>query len=237
MPQPTTPLQPKPIPRQWTSFETMLDEVRLFVPSVADAVALHAVRNSAIDFCRQTCLWLYGFDPIQGIEMQPVYTIDTPDNSVITLVSELWYGGVRITSQSIEQLKKRYVNNFYDITVYSGPPAWYTHEDLCTVRLVPCPNTVPADNPDFITGAVILQPSRISLGMPADIAERWMEGIGYGARARLYGTPDTPAYNPGMATQYERKAMNEIGKAKIQANLGRGRGPLTVNKRPWPHGA
>jgi hypothetical protein len=236
MPQPTTPLQPVPIPRAWTSFETMLDEVRLYVPNVADAIALHVVRNSAIDFCRQTCLWLYDFDPVMGIAMQPVYQIDTPDNSVITLASEIWYGERRIDPQSFEQLKKRYVNDFRDITVYNGPPVWYMHEDLCSIRLVPCPATVPADDPDYLTGAVILQPTRDSLGMPAEIAERWMEGIGYGARARLYDTPDTPYFNPGNARIYERKAMNEIGKAKIQANQGRTRGPLMINKRPWPHG-
>ncbi len=90
---------------------------------------------------------------------------------------------------------------------------------------------------DTITGALVLQPTRDSLGMPSEIAERWMEGIGYGARARLYSTPDQPYYNPGMATQYERKAMNEIAKGKIAANQARTRGPLTVNLRPWPQGA
>lgn len=234
--QPITPLTPKPIPRQWTSFETMLDEVRLYAPNVADPVALHVLRNSAIDFCRQTCLWVFDADPVQGIEMQPVYQIDTPDNSVITVISELWYGSRRLDGQSIEQLKKRYVNDYRDITVYNGPPVWFTHEDLCTVRLVPCPNSVPVDDPDFITSILVLQPTRDSLGMPADIAERWMEGIGYGARARLYDTPDTPYYNPAMAQKYARQAMNEIGKAKIVANQARTRGPLHVNKRPWPAG-
>lgn len=236
--QQTTPLTPKPIPRMWTSFETMLDEVKLYVPNVADKVALHVLRNSAIDFCRQTCLWLYEFEPIMGEVMQPVYSIDTPDNSVIVMVSELWYGDRRIEGQSYEQLKKRYVNDFTDIAVYQGPPQWYQHIDLCSVRLVPCPNTqnVYPQLLDMITGAVFLQPTRSSLGMPAEIAERWMEGIGYGARARLYDTPDTPFFNPQNAQKYARMAMNEIGKAKIMANQGRTRGPLSVNKRPWPHG-
>ncbi len=73
-----TPLTPKPIPRSYTSFETMLDEVRIYAPNVGDRVAMHVVRNSAIDFCRQTGLWLYELDPIVAIPWQPVYTLPTP---------------------------------------------------------------------------------------------------------------------------------------------------------------
>ena len=231
MPQPLTPLQPKPIPRTWTPFETLLDEVKLYVPHVADPVALHVVRNSAIDFCRQTGLWVYDIDPLVGIPYQPIYDIPTPDNSVISICLEMWYGGSRLEGQSIEQLKKRFVNDFRNIINVNGPPSFFYHEDLCTVRLVPCPINNENER-DFLTGIVTLQPSRQSLGLPSDIAERWTEGIGYGARARLYDTPDTPYYNPGSARLYERKAMNEIGKGKIVANQARTRGPLSVTKRP-----
>jgi hypothetical protein len=230
-----TPLAPTPLPRSYTSYEAMLDEVRLYVPSVADKLALHVTRNSAIDFCRQTGLWVDDIEPIPGEPMVPCYEIPTPANSVVAYLSEVWYGSVRLDPQSIEELKKRYVNDFRDITIFNGPPSWYYHEDLCVIRLVTCPNQNQG-NRDSITGIAVLQPSRDSLGMPSEIAERWMEGIGYGARARLYDAPDTPFYNPGMAMKYARMAMNEIGKAKIQANQARGRGPLKVNKRPWPYG-
>ena len=125
MPQPLTPLQPRPIPRSWTPFETLLDEVKLYVPHVADPVALHVVRNSAIDFCRQTGLWIHDVDPIVGIPFQPIYDIPTPDSAVISIVLEAWYAGVRIEGQSIEQLKKRYVNDFRNIVTFNGPPSWF----------------------------------------------------------------------------------------------------------------
>ncbi len=233
--QSTTPLTPRPLPRRYTSFEVMLDEVRLYVPNVGDRLALHVVRNSAIDFCRQTGLWYEDMEPVTGIAMQPFYDIATPANSVVAWLSECWYASVRIDPQSNEQLKKRYVNDWTNIELYNGPPCWYTHSDLCQIRLVPCPRTNEEDR-DQLTGIMVLQPTRDSLGMPGEIAERWMEGIGYGARARLYDTPDQPFYNPNMAQKYARMAMNEIGKAKIQANMARGRGPLKVNKRPWPSG-
>jgi len=235
--QPVTPLTPQPLPRAYTSFESMCDEVRIYAPNVSDRQALHVVRLSAIDFCRQTGLWIDYMTPIVGQAMQPEYDIPTPANSIISYLSECWYGSVRIDPQSIEQLKKRYVNDWTDISIYNGPPVWYTHTDLCRIRLVPCPRDNTATPLDAITGFMCLQPTLDSLGMPSEIAVRWIEGIGFGARARLYQTPDTPFYNPAIGAQYERKAMNEIAKAKIQANMARGRGPLTINKKPWPWGA
>ena len=200
----------------------------------ANAAGVALYLNSAIDFCRQTGLWVYDVDPIAGIPYQPIYQIPTPDNSVISICLEMWYGNNRIEGQSIEQLKKRFVHDFRDIVNVNGPPSCYYHEDLCSIRLVPCPinNATDPNHVDYLTGIVALQPSRLSLGLPSDIAERWTEGIGYGARARLYDTPNTPYYNPGTARLYERKAMNEIGKGKIAANQARTRGPLMVNKRP-----
>lgn len=232
---PITPLSPRPIPKSYTSFESLLDEVRIFAPNVADPVALHVVRNSAIDFCRRSGIWYEEFDPILCENMVPFYDIPTPAGSVIVMLSEVWYAGVRINPQSNEELKRRYVNDWTNIEIYNGNPCWYTHTDLCQVRLVPCPKSNTNDE-FWLTGIMILQPGRKSLGLPSDIAERWAEGIGYGARARLYNTPDQPYYNPGMAQKYERMFANEWAMAKIQANQARGRGPLHVNKRPFPAG-
>lgn len=232
---PITALTPKGLPRSYMSFETLLGEVRPYLPNAADTVMLNATRRSAIDFCRMTGLWLYQFDPIIAVPWVNDYDVPTPDSTAIVFFSEIWYGGRRIDPQSLEQLKKRYVNDFNDTAVYNGPPSWYWHDDLCSIKLVPCPNENP-DNRDTITGWCALMPTSQSLGLPADIGERWFEGIAYGARARMCRMPDTPYFNQSQAMQYDRMAMNEIAKGRIAANQARTRGPLTVNRRPYPGG-
>jgi len=197
-----------------TRYESFLPEVVPYVHDVAEFVAVNAVRNACIEFCRQTQMWLYVHDPISSVVGVGTYDITPPEGATPVQIVAAWYDEARLIPVTSGELRENYNK---DWTTETGTPCFFTHNNPTDVELVPTPDTA-------IAGALRLHlalcPTRDSVEVDDNIYQYWAEVIGYGARSRLYDTPNQPYYDPTQAMNYASKFKAGIDRAVIERNKG-----------------
>jgi hypothetical protein len=73
-----------------------------------------------------------------------------------------------------------------------------------------------------------LKPSRASTTVREEIFERFLEDIAYGARARLYNTPNQPYYDLKTSMEYLKRFNDVIADVRTQVNKGLTRASVQI---------
>lgn len=195
-------------------YETFFPEVVPYVHDVPDMVAVNAIRNACIEFCEKSDYIIYTHDPITILPRVSAYSLDLPCGTTISRVIASWVGNLPITFKSQEDLQRIYPLDWRQM---GGRPQYITQDVPNEVIVAPFSDYEMDDGLKLI---VALKPTRASTTVDGLLYERWAEHIGFGARARLYDTPNQPYYDPAQAVKFRSWFESAIGEAKMERNRG-----------------
>jgi hypothetical protein len=206
------------------SYDNFLVEVLPYVRDVPEVVALQAVKNAAIEFCQETRYIQENLDPMAGISGIKTYDLEPNEGTYkIADIIEFWYGDSFLVPKSIEQLTQIYRSTNWN--TLAGNPYYYFRPSSQEVQIVPYPQ-VTEQNKLHIRAA--LKPSRGSTTIKEEIYERFLEDIAYGARARLYNTPNQPYYDLKTSLEYMKRFNDVIADVRTQVNKGLTRASVQI---------
>lgn len=205
--------------------DDFLPEVLPFVRNCPDIAARAAIRNSIIEFCKEST-WLRADDDSQTIVVGTSdYTMDIPPYYQVASVVSVNIGGQVVQPKAPDELIKLLGG---DWATRSGGAVYYVLREPDIIKLVMKPDTTYNDS---LTYVVAVMPKRDSTKVDRQIFDRWAEVISYGARARLYDTPAQPYSDPNQAVKFRQWFLDGVGEAKIEANKGRTRAEMYVRPR------
>jgi hypothetical protein len=198
------------------SYEAFLPEVMPFVHDVPEIVALQAIRNACIEFCEETHYLQDTLDPIAGIINQGDYDLDANDsNYKVVEIMQAYYGDQLLIPKSQEELNQIYrTSNWQNLT---GNPYYYFRPRATVIRLVTKPVITEANK---LVIRAAYAPTRASSTIDSEIFERFLEQIAFGARARLYNTPNQPYYDPKTAMEYTKRFNDALAEVRTRVYKG-----------------
>lgn len=201
--------------------ERFLDDVMPDVPGCDLPIALHAIRNSAIEFCERTGVIKTELDTQTVKAGERIVDIDSPSSLVqIVKVQSARMNGTPITPATEDQLD-------------AWDPAWrtktgtvyhYTQQTPYQLLLAYTPN---ADMALDLT--VSTSPRPVANAVDQLLYDKFREAIGYGARYRLKALRNKPWSDAEGAIYYQNRFNFEIGAAQMSAAKGFNRAALRVS--------
>lgn len=200
------------------STDAFLREVLPYCPDVLEIVAINAIRNAAIEFCRLSTIHRIDLTPISAVADQAEYTLGVPADTQLASVVDLTYAGFPLTPKSMEEIRAYFPGE--DWATVEGWPRYYTQINPGTIQVVPYPTDAETD---AIRGRIALMPTRDATTVYDDLYNRYVEAIALGARSRLHYTPSQPYTDPNMAERCKKLFDAEIAHARIRANKGQTR--------------
>lgn len=203
------------------TYDEFLPEVTPFVDNVPEFVASNAVRNACIEFCEKTRYWQQELLPFNSVVGQPNYAIATPGDTIFVDAMETWCDGNLLIPKAPEELTR--IFRTMDWRSQPGNPIYISRIIQSEVLLVPVPQMV-----NIITMRIALAPSRASTTVNSEIFQHYAEYIAFGARARLYDTPNQPYFDRAAADVYERKFRSAISEVRLKVNKGMSRASVAV---------
>lgn len=208
------------------TFASYLPWIQPYCPDVPDVIATDAVRNAAIEFCRES-LWLQEeLAAITVVADQNDYTLTpTADNVEIVQVRFVSFNGFPLRAASEQVLDSLYGLDWRQQT---GQPVFYTDVYDQTLRLVPMPD-------DNVTGVVnptaAVMPLRTAVDADPNLFNRWLEEICFGARARLHEMAGQGFTNFRAAQACAARFKAGIARARADRNSSETGGDLRVVPR------
>ena len=196
------------------SYEAFFPEVLPYVHDVPEFVAVNAIRNACIEFCEKSDYIVQTLDPITILPNVSTYELDLPTDMILTRIIAGWVGNLPLTFKSEEDLQRIYP---LDWRAMGGRPQYITQQVPGEVIIAPYSDYRMSNGMKLI---VALKPTRQSTTVDELIYQRWAEHIGFGARARLYDTPNQPYYDPNQAVKFRAWFESAIGEAKMERNRG-----------------
>jgi hypothetical protein len=206
------------------SYDLFLPEVMPYIHDTPEFVIINAIRNACIEFCDKSLLWQYEHDPITALPNVNTYEFDLPTGTTTARIMSAWYMNLPMMSKSEDDLYRIFPMDWRTMV---GRPQFYTQNNASEVIIAPAPQILSVAGFKFI---MALKPTRASTTIDGDIYERWAEHIAFGARARLYDTPNQPYSDPQQAIKYRQWFESAIGEAKVERNRGLNR--ATIKVRP-----
>ena len=197
-----------------TSYEAFFPEVLPYVHDCAEFVAINAIRNACIEFCDRSHYILYETSDIDAVTGVASYDLTLPDGMMIARIMDGWFTGLQLKPKSEDELRAMFP---LDWRTMMGRPQYVSHMTPATVVLTPRPT---ADATGAINFIVALRPRRDSTVVDDVVYDRFAEQIGWGARARLYETPNQPYSDPAQGLYYRARFRTAIAEATIERNRG-----------------
>lgn len=211
------------------SYEAFLPEVMPYVRDVPEVVAVQAIRNACIKFCEETMYLQVNLDPMPVVAGVSEYDLE-PDSRgyrVINIV-EAWNGDQFLIPKSIEELTRIYrVTNWQSL---EGNPYYYFRPRESVVRLVPTPELTIPNN---LRVRAAIAPTRASTTVDRELFERFLEDISFGARARLYDTPNQPYYDTKASQLYLKRFNDSMAEVRAMINRGNVRASNKIEIQRW----
>lgn len=196
------------------NFTDWYDEVLPHVPGCLQALALNAIRNSAIKFCERSLVWIDIPTPVDITNGVSSYAYVPPDaNTLVVQAVQAWGDGVKLVPKSPGELAVLY-SDWRNVT---GLPEFFTQDDERNLILVPQPIATVS------LGLALrnaIKPTRASTTIDDRILEEYLEPIKEGALAEIMGSPGKP-YTSGEGANYHAALFEKgIQAAAVRALKG-----------------
>ena len=206
------------------SYELFLPEVMPYVHDVPEIVAVQAIRNACIEFCEKTHYLQENLDPITGINGVGLYDLDANDsNYKVVEIMQAYYGDQLLIPKAQEELNQIYrTSNWENL---SGNPYYYFRTRESEIRLVTKPILTEANK---LNVKAAIAPKRASTTVDDEMYERFLEYISFGARARLYNTPNQPYYDSKTSMEYTKRFYDAIAEVRTRVYKGLTRTAVNV---------
>jgi hypothetical protein len=179
------------------------------VPGAPQGLVLRRIRDTAIEFCRETQIWEYELDEIRMKEGVLEYEIEGDQPSCTDIDAIRFIERFQDRDALRERRPEFVMQPFVDYTV---PNKW-----IIRLRREP---TLSMDG-RLMLPRVALRPTLDTDELDDRVFTDWYEGLAHGAKYKLMSIPGKEYTDPEAAIFHEREYQRAISKARIELNRGR----------------
>ena len=192
------------------------------VVSCPDPVIQQALVDAAIEFCEKTLIIRYTPDSFPTVAGTATYDFDIPTYQEYSRVVYMTIDGKPLSPLVRSDLPTTPTSN-------SKPTHYYVtqNESELLLNLYPTPDDVYT-----IDMSIALRPTRDATFLEDDLHRYWLEALAHSTMSRLMAIPGQPYSNPDGAVYHGRKAAMSCRSARIEGNMGRVVGSMTVTPKP-----
>ncbi len=197
--------------------------VRQECQGVPDFMVERAVRDSAIEFCKRTGVYIPEAEEVLITKGVNEYDVSIPSGTEMNFITDVFNNKTRLQAVSWSELLQRVGDG-----EEQGSPKYYSQKDNTTFYLAPIP-----DASDTLRVLYSLKPSASSTSIPDTVGKENREAITQGALYRLQLMPNQPFSNQGAAVVNKQFFDREVSKAIRQVKFGFSGGNLKIRKRDF----
>lgn len=189
---------------KWSDFYPyVLSECDRVMLDVADLY----IRQSAIEFCEETAVYVSDHDPITLIKGINEYDLEAPESETdIVLVKKAWVGDAAIDYVTQDTLNQRSV---YWPGETAPRPTAFTQQTQTSLIVFPKPTESLANG---LKLKVVLRPSLTATGIADWVGIKYVQEISAGAKAMLMDMVNKPWTSHEGAAKY--RAQFEAAKTR-----------------------
>lgn len=188
-----------------------------FISEVAgcpDETARIAVVKALRFMCTRAKVWGELMDPIDLIDDEPTYDIDTPTFAALAdSVTQVWLGDRQLIGKNLEELAFL-VPNWQ--STFGSPLYFNTSGERQTITLYPTPRNETRQ----LRMRGIYMPQMSATTVPDDIARFHQEAIEMGAKAILMLQAKQQWSDPKMGDYWQQKFENKVEEIAIKTEKG-----------------
>lgn len=202
-----------------TKYTDLFNEVLPVLPGVSEALATNEIRNTIIEFCRDSWCWRQFSDPQLVLAGLNTYDLDPPAGAEVVMALVVKVDGKELDPKSeadLTALCPRWQTE-------PGTPKYFLTDDPSQIILAPVPDTKIAGG---LVVTVALQPTRTSTSFPGWIWSRYFDGLAAGAKARLMEMPGKPWTNLQLSAVYRARFDAAVAGAKVDSQKSLSRAAL-----------
>lgn len=193
---------------------SLLPRFRLMAPLLPEPVATFALREAAIEFCRQTEVVTEVLPSISVAIGDATYSLATtadPTNTRGVAALNVWLDGAELTPITASELAEE----FGDWTDDTGAPTRYMQFTEGELRLYPIPTAV-----GTLTVRAATAPTTGATTVDNVLADRWWKAVVAGALLSVYNIPDQPFTKPDQVPLQAAIFSGFVDEAKGKAYKG-----------------
>jgi hypothetical protein len=196
-----------------TALTSLVPRFQLMAPLVPQPVALFALREAAIAFCRQTGIVTEILPPIVAMVGVATYAMVPTDSAQMRVVkaNAVWADGKAIAPITASELEEDGI----DWTVETGSILRYMQMTEGVLRLYKIPEATAN-----ISVRASTAPTVTATSVDDALADRWWPALVAGALAQVLMIPEKPFSNPQAAVAHEAAFNGLVSEAKMVAYKG-----------------
>jgi len=204
-------------------FRDFAQLVRPEAPGAPDFLIERSVRDTAIDFCRRTGVYIPEPESVTVIKGINEYEVSMPTGTELNYITDIFADQVKLQPVSFNLLLEK-LGDEDD----QGTPRFYAQRDNTSFFVAPIPNAA-----DSFRVLYSVKPTSTSSSLPDGIAKEHQETIVQGTLYRLQMMPNQPFTNPGSASNNKVLYEREVGRTVRQVKYGFSGGSLKVRYREF----
>ena len=197
--------------------------IRPEVQGAPDYVIERAVRDSAVDFCMRTDIYVPEPETITIIQGINEYSVSIPTGTELNRIIDVYDDKTPLTPVSFTELMMRLGDE-----TEQGTPRFYSQRDNSEFFLAPIPGGA-----DSFRVVYSVKPSSSSTSIPDTIGKEHRETIVHGALYRLQMMSAQPFANGSAAQMNNQLFEKAVGRTVRQVKYGFSGGRLTCKPRAF----
>jgi len=212
--------------------ESLVPKVKREVPSCPSFIAIEELRNTIIDFCINTDIYLADlslFQTVTGINEYESADLDIPVgaelNHILDYFCEVGESTAQLSEKNLTRLEPKSLigkPSLFDL-YGKGKPKYYSQKDQETILIAPTPNE------NYSLYALYsLKPTATATTIPNIIVNEYQETIIHGALYRLQMMKDSPWSDVQAADLNKRMYDKGEAQAVRKTKYGLVGAPLTI---------
>lgn len=212
--------------------ESLVPKVKREAPSCPSFIAIEELRNTIIDFCVNTDIYLADlslFQTVTGINEYESNDLDIPTgaelNHILDFFCEVGESADQLSEKNLKRLDpKSLIGKPSLFDMYGkGKPKYYSQKDQETILIAPTP-----DKNYSLYALYSLKPTSTATTIPNIIVNEYSETIVHGALYRLQMMKDSPWSDVQAADLNKRMYDKGEAQAVRKTKYGLVGAPLTV---------
>lgn len=206
--------------------DDLLNHIRLELPGVMDLIISQAIVNTAMDFCTRTLVWDEIQNSVKLIDGRSQYDMEAYGDARVLTIAQVWVGQSELRPITLRELPG-YLANWQ--TAEAPVPSFYNAaRDWKAITVYPTPRDV---NGARLTMRAQYAPKVTATTLPDFLAERYLDALLSGARARLMSQAGVPWENQPLAGHHRQLYESALLDARITQLHDRVPSTLTVQPR------
>jgi len=212
------------------------------IPAVPDAALQRAVRDAAIDFCKDTLVWKEWLDRISIVANDDDYSLSVPvAMAAYADIEGVYQAYFKETGADDDQFALLTPTTEDEMEVDFGNGWMYAEAEQPSKYYIPPsePTTLylhPIPTVASVSGLLVrayAKPLQTAVLLPDFLYNRHLNPIKHGALAKLFGTKGMPWYDPKEEMKWDGLYRNDVDNAIVPATKGPIRKEQGVRFRNW----